>query len=304
MVRLLFGLWALLMVLANRRSLTEGLAYLRDLRAWNPQQREPVLPDGPFGLCFPLAYANNAGRAELIRTTLRAAGIAFEELPVPDEALPNIFVPASQPGPLTLLIAHYDKSRETTAYHGACDNTAAVAVLLEALRRMGGPGACALLFSAAEERGYLGARAFLATMHARGQAIRAVINFDMLGRGRIAIRPSALPGFYIAVPPLGMFVYDGRRLRYAARLEQPDQSLVHHMQQLLGTDLVVYTRFTASSDSNVFQAAGIPTVALSSDNMFYLDSIWERDSDRVELLDQQHLRLAVNGVLTICKTPA
>ena len=43
---------------------------------------------------------------------------------------------------------------------------------------------------------------------------------------------------------------------------------------------------------HVFQQAGIPTVSLSSDDMYYLALVWERDADRLELLDERNLDLA------------
>ena len=60
----------------------------------------------------------------------------------------------------------------------------------------------------------------------------------------------------------------------------------------MGQDLVIYRRFTARSDSNVFQEARLPSASLSSDDMYYLDLVWERDADRVELLDEDNLDLA------------
>jgi hypothetical protein len=60
----------------------------------------------------------------------------------------------------------------------------------------------------------------------------------------------------------------------------------------MGSDLVVYQRFTVYSDSNVFQAHSLPTVSVSCSNMYYQDLVWERDSDRVELLDERNLMLA------------
>jgi hypothetical protein len=114
----------------------------------------------------------------------------------------------------------------------------------------------------------------------------------MLGRNRIATRPSALPGFYFWLPVVGEIVFDGRRIRRGTPYPVPDSGLVHRFKLLMNKDIVVYRRFTAYSDSNAFQAAGLPTVSLSSDNMYYLDLVWERDADRVEWLDERNLELA------------
>jgi Zn-dependent M28 family amino/carboxypeptidase len=157
--------------------------------------------------------------------------------------------------------------------------------------------AIGLLFTAAEERGFLGARAFCAWAQTGDIAIADVINFDMLGRGRIAVRPSALPGFYFNIPGIGTLVYDGRRVLRGAAYPQPDPALIRRLQTALRDNLVIYRRFTAHSDSNIFQEAGLPTVSLSSDDMYYLDLIWDRDSDRVELLDERNLALALRLVI-------
>jgi hypothetical protein len=141
--------------------------------------------------------------------------------------------------------------------------------------------------------------------HAQQQqiAIAAAINFDMLGRERLAIRPSALPGFYVELPLIGWFAYDGRHIRRGNAYPQPDARLVAQIKRMAGDELVIYRRFTAASDSNVFQDASIPTVSISSADMFYLDTIWERDSDRIELLDQRHLERARQMICQLVALP-
>jgi hypothetical protein len=279
----------------NLRSLREGLIYLRQMLAWDSKRVKPVDPAGAFGVCHDLVGLDNAARQDLIIRRLRDLNLSPVLIPVLQEPLSNVLVPLRDTGPYTLFVAHYDKSRETDTYHGASDNTAAVAALLAALRDLvdhppGRP--VAFLFTAAEERGLRGARSFLSWSRAQGLAVQGVVNFDMIGRGRLASRPSALPGFYFWLPGLGEMVFDGRKLGRGGACPPPEPELLARLQAILGKDLVVYQRFTARSDSNVFQEAGLPSVSLSSDDMYYLDLVWERDADRVELLDEENLDLA------------
>lgn len=286
---------------ANRRSLAEGLLYLRALRAWQPNALVPVDPHGPFGVTHALVQADNAARCRIIQEQLQAAGLAPQVLPVAGDLLPNLLVRLGD-GPYTLCVAHYDKSRETPTYQGACDNTAAVAALLAAARelaRRAPTRPLALLFTSGEEHGLLGAHAFVAWANHQHFPIAEVVNFDMIGRGRLAVRPSAPAGWYFWLPGLGQLRFDGRQLRCGAPFPLPDRALLTRLQALLGSKVVEYRRFTAYSDSVVFQAAGLPTVSISSDDMAYLDRIWERDADRVELLDQRSLALARELVLRL-----
>ena len=62
-------------------------------------------------------------------------------------------------------------------------------------------------------------------------------------------------------------------------------------------DIVVYERFPALSDSNVFQANGIDTVAISGDDMYYLEQTWHTYADRVELLDERNLDRAFDLIM-------
>lgn len=301
------GTYLVALVAANWRGLLEGIRYLRQLRSWAPTPLRPVDSDGPFGSCYRLAAGDNRARWRLIVEELRASGAAIQELPVPGDPLPSVLARFGGDGPLTLLVAHYDKARETDTYQGACDNTAAVAMLLAAARDLvARPPArpLALLFTSGEERGLLGARAFVGWARAHGVPLDSVINFDMIGRGGLAVRPNAPSGFYLRLPLAGSIAYDGRRLFRSRPYPPPDGALLRRLRIAARGELVVLSRFTAWTDAVAFEEAGIPAVAVSSDDMAYLDRVWERDEDRVELLDETNLELARRLALALSRGEA
>ncbi|MFP4438851.1 MAG: M28 family metallopeptidase [Chloroflexaceae bacterium] len=284
------------------RGIAEGLRYLWQMCTWRPGAVVPITPAGRFGHCHALVCRDNAGRYAYILATLREPGLEPEQIPVPGEPWPNLLLRLGPTGDCMLFVAHYDKSRETPTYQGASDNSAAVSVLLTVAHDLAAHPPrrpVALLFSAAEERGCLGAHAFLAWAQRQDMILSEVINLDMLGRDRLAIRPDAVPGFAFRLPWLDRLVYDGQRLRRGSAYPHPDQALVRRLQQLAGRKLLVYRHFTARSDSGVFQAAGLPTVCISSSNIYYLGLVWEQDSDRVELLDARNLELAHWFILAV-----
>jgi hypothetical protein len=286
----------------NRRSLIEGIRYLQQLWTWNPTDVTALRRDGRFGLCYELIHATNAERYQIVEDTLRRVGLQPEIIPVPGEALPNILIRLSNEGPYTVFAAHYDKSRETPVYQGACDNTAAVCALLAAahdLAHTTPSQPVALLFTAAEERGMLGAKAFVDWVRQAEFPIATIINFDMIGRGKLATRPSALPGIYFWLPFIGELAFDGRVFRRGTSYPLPDPTFIQELRTILDGNLVEYQRFTARSDSNIYQDAGMRTVSISSADMAYLDRIWERDTDRIELLDEANLQLAADLIVAL-----
>lgn len=302
--RLFFILVLLLLtilVLPNTRALYEGLFfYLRDAITYDPHAIQPLSHDGRYASVYDLVRLRNAERRLYILHRVNRLGVF--EFSIPNSQLTNIFVRPDTPGPYTIFCAHYDKLYDDVNYQGASDNTAAVSVLLAAideLARRGNKSNRAFLFTGEEETGLRGAQAFIADARANHLPIRAIINFDNIGRGRLAIRPAAeQPGFVFTLPLLGDFVYDGRALNLSPVYPRANA----HLAQELGraqSGLVVYEHFTAHSDSNVFQANGIATVAISSDNMYYLQLTWHTYADRVELLDERNLDLAFDLIMNV-----
>ncbi len=302
--RAVLGLWLLVATViigGNLGSLAEGVRYVRHALAWQPRAVRPVDVAGPFGLCYALSCRTNAERHALIVHEIERLGLDYTLIEIPAEPLPNVLVTLGGRGPYTLFAAHYDKTPDDSTCQAAADNTAAVVVLLAALRELAPDSRVrptAFLFTGAEETGLRGARAFVAWAAQHGFEVAEAINLDMLGRGQIAARPSALPGFYFWLPGL---VYDGRGVSRGQPYAHLDPALVARLRAVLGDELVVYRRFTAQSDSNVFQQAGWPTVCLSSDDMYYLNRVWGRETDRVELLDERHLERARRFVVNYAR---
>ncbi|HEX7588587.1 MAG TPA: M20/M25/M40 family metallo-hydrolase, partial [Anaerolineae bacterium] len=205
------------LILPNIRSLYEGIFfYLRDVAAYNPGAVMPIKREGRYASIYDLSGMRNSERHDYVLTRVRAANTLITQIPISNSQLPDIFVRFGGPGPYTVFSAHYDKLHDDPAYQGASDNTAAVSVLLASvteLAKSGDAGKRAFLFTGEEETGLRGAKAFYEYARASGIAIREVVNLDNLGRGKLAIRPSAnIPGYVFTIPFFGDFAYDGRTL--------------------------------------------------------------------------------------------
>jgi Zn-dependent M28 family amino/carboxypeptidase len=299
------GLVLAVALLANLRTFYEGSRFIYHGIIWDPGATHPIDPDGPYGLCYDLVEQTNSERCETLLSALGELDLVPTTIPVAGVSQPNILVAFGEEGPYSLFVAHFDKSREDAHYQGASDNTAALCALVAAARTLATDGQShrvALLLTSGEERGLLGAKSFLGWMEQHAFPIEEVINLDMIGRRRLATRPSAWPGLYFWVPGLGQTVFDGQRLSRAPSYPQPDAKLVSSLKRLAGRNLTSYRRFTAHSDSNIFQEAGLPTVCLSSDDIYYLNRVWEQEADRIELLDERNLELAAELVVAYART--
>lgn len=289
------------LIIANGRSLYEGVFfYLRYV--FSPVTSvQPVRPDGRYSSLYDLVRLRNAERYRYLLDHLDLPGVTVIEIPIPNFPQPDLFVILNSSGPYTVYCAHYDKAYDDPLFQGASDNTAAVSVLLAGigeLARKGGGGNQAFLFSGQEESGLGGAEAFVQYARSNELPIHDIVDFDSLGRGRLTMRPSSdRPGFVFTLPLFGEIVYDGREFHSSPGYPMPSSRLAQALLEVQ-PDLVRLQRFTALSDSNVFQAHGIDTVAISADDQHYLELAWDTYADRVELLQEGNLDRAFNLVLS------
>ncbi|MCL4393549.1 MAG: M20/M25/M40 family metallo-hydrolase [Chloroflexi bacterium] len=285
----------------NDRALYEGVVYyLVPAARFTPADVQPVDPAGRFASVYDLVRLRNQERMAYIAGHLKLPYANVSLIPIPGTPFSDVFVHFDSAGPFTLYCAHYDKAYDDVNYEGASDNTAAVSVLLAAVQELadsGDVGDRAFLFTGEEETGLHGATAFVEYARANHIAVRELVDMDSLGRGALAIRPSAdQPGFMFSLPPVGDIAYDGSTFTRATPFPAPSARLT---QALLKVDpnIVVLEQFTALSDSNVFQANGIDTVAISTSDMYYAQLAWDTYADKVELLDQQNLEKAYELIL-------
>lgn len=291
-----------LTILSNARALYEGVFfYLRDALTYDARAVTPINRAGRYASVYDLAALRNAERLAYLQRYLAARALSVTPIAIPNSSFPNLFVRLNATTePYTIFCAHYDKLYDDAEYHGASDNTAAVSVLLaaiDALARRGDASPRAFLFTGEEETGLRGAHAFAAYARANALPIRAIVNVDNLGRGGLAIRPAAeRAGFVITFPFVGEFAYDSRAINPSPAYALANATVARRATRAQPR-LVVYERFTARSDANVFEANGFDTVTISSDNLYYLETTWHTYADRVEWLDEGNLDLLFNLIL-------
>jgi Zn-dependent M28 family amino/carboxypeptidase len=300
-----------LLIVPNLRALYEGIFfYLRDTFAYTPTPSKQVSRDGRYGSLYDLVQMRNTERRDYLLKSLGESKISVTQIPIANSQLPNLFIRFNATAPLVIFSAHYDKLFDDANYQGASDNTAAVSVMLAAAKEMAKSNsgdcvvareACALrnamtpiafLFTGEEETGLRGSQAFVEYARANNMAIREIINFDNIGRGKLGIRPSApIPGFIFTIPFVGDYAFDGRNLTASPSYPLANARVTKNVLRAQ-PNTTVYERFTALSDSNVFEQNGIDTVAISGDDMAFLERTWHTYEDEVELIDEVNLELA------------
>ena len=137
---------------------------------------------GPGGLVPLLEGRTNPEREAAVARYLEVRGVPFERhcFATFEGRGENFAVELGSGDRVLVLIAHHDA---VPGSPGANDNAAAVAILLHLLQRLTVPGGLRvrLLFTAAEEMGYLGARAWV---RERGvAAVVGVLSLELCGIG-------------------------------------------------------------------------------------------------------------------------
>jgi hypothetical protein len=163
------------------------------VRALNKRRRgPPVQPvpladavargDAPLALTALLEGRSNAEREAAVAWYLgqRGATVARHRFATFEGSGENLSVEIGSGDRVVVLIAHHDA---VPGSPGANDNAAAVGILLHLLPRLVVPRSLRvrLLFTAAEERGYLGARAYVRDVPLDGVA--GVISLELCGIG-------------------------------------------------------------------------------------------------------------------------
>jgi Zn-dependent M28 family amino/carboxypeptidase len=190
-----------------RGRLNSGLTRVlnRGAAAEAPVPLEQVLAgDGsPLALAGLLAGRPNEDRQAAVAWYLQRRGVPFARRPFRSRegAGENFAVEVGEGDRVLVLVAHHDA---VPGSPGANDNAAAVAVLLVLLDRLARRSPrglrVRLLFTAAEERGYLGARAYV--RQERLDEVLGVLSLELCGIGdALAIwdAPAAPPPFLRAL---------------------------------------------------------------------------------------------------------
>ncbi len=187
-----------------RARLSRGLARLGRRPALPPAPPAPIEdvlrgPATPLALARLLEGRDNAGREAAVARWLTARGVAFRRhrFATFEGAGENFAVEVGGGGAALVLIAHHDA---VPGSPGANDNAASVAILLSLLARWSARpprGRVRLLFSACEEIGYLGSRAWV---RAHGvDDVRGVLSLELPGVGdSLAVWDAAEPTPFLA----------------------------------------------------------------------------------------------------------
>jgi Zn-dependent M28 family amino/carboxypeptidase len=171
-----------------RGRINRGITGALNRRRGGPPLRPVALADavaggdGPLALTALLEGRDNAEREAAVAWYLAGQGVtvAGQRFATFEGSGENLSVEIGSGDRVVILIAHHDA---VPGSPGANDNAAAVGILLHLLPRLIVPRSLRvrLLFTAAEERGYLGARAYVHAMPLDG--IAGVLSLELCGIG-------------------------------------------------------------------------------------------------------------------------
>jgi len=171
-----------------RGRINSGIVRALNRRRGGPRARPPALADvaargdGSLALTALLEGRDNAEREAAVAWYLARQGVTIERqrFATFEGSGENLSVDIGSGDRVVVLIAHHDA---VPGSPGANDNAAAVGILLHLLPRLTVPRSLRvrLLFTAAEELGYLGARAYVREQPLGG--IAGVLSLELCGIG-------------------------------------------------------------------------------------------------------------------------
>ncbi len=222
--------------------------------------------------------------------------VPFERIGIRDQNVVAHLSRSDRPdAPIVLVGAHYDAQGEQGAnvFPGADDNASGVAALLEIARisamRTAGPAMVFVAFGA-EERGLLGAKAYVDAPTIPLSRVALMINLDMVGRPLLDGSPLRLL-IPRANETIGYVIgnFDAPKTtdmlkRAAEREDRP----------IIGIPEVVLKRLGFASDSVPF-SPHVPTIFLSTGD----HADYHEPTDTEEKIDYQQLARAVRLTLAI-----
>ncbi|MCA8961239.1 MAG: M20/M25/M40 family metallo-hydrolase [Planctomycetes bacterium] len=207
--------------------------------------------------------------------------------------------------------AHYDhigtrttESGKTLIYNGADDNASGVAGLLglaKALRSRENRPHRTIVFVAfgAEEIGLQGARRYVAQPSLPLDRLTAMINLDMIGRGRfLDQKRMQLAKQAMGMPDRGVGLLGGHSARLMALAKQAcaAESLASYAPE----DFTLVRKFieraaAGREDSAAFRAKGLPTIFLTTSE----SDDYHQPTDTIDKIDGETIRIIARAVLRL-----
>ena len=293
----LFIGFGFLTLLLNLKPLYLGINYL--FFSHNKSVKT-IEKSGDFSTIYDLVKLNDKTRADYIRSYIETNGIKYISIPT-SLGSENIFVYSSLQNDVRpiLFVAHYDTFLD---YKGALDNTGSVGVLLAALKEVKNEishGKVAFLFSTNEEDGLIGTREFI-KRHVKNRNLQftAVINLDCVGRGKtIAVSSGTKAGLKLFIPLFGNILVSNKGVEHLNHYWKLDSLLTDLEAYGIGSepDIISF------SDTSSFLEKGIPAFHLTSDDMNSIVKYSHKDSDSIEILDEDSLKKIKDAIVQISK---
>ena len=224
--------------------------------------------------------------------------------------------PASHPSPAgdapLIVAAHYDT---VPGSPGADDNASALAVLLEAARRLRSvPLSREVRFIAfsLEEEDLLGSLAYVSSLRKDGQEIGGAIVLECVGYARAAEGSQRMPpGVPIAVPTVGDFLAIVGNTASAALVAAVEGAAKEHVPDLKTIALLVpgngeLLPDSRRSDHAAFWHYGYPAVMLT-DTANFRNPNYHASTDTIETLDlgfmEKVAQTVTAAVIHLCAKP-